>query len=78
MNCQICLEAYNIANRLPKNLSCGHTFCDRCLKKIGSSYDIECPKCRKKSKNNLPICYAIYEYLLLENKADLDECCKVF
>jgi hypothetical protein len=35
MYCQICLEAYNIANRLPKNLSCGHTFCDKCLKKIG-------------------------------------------
>ncbi len=37
MYCQICLEAYNIANRLPKNLACGHTFCDKCLKKIGTT-----------------------------------------
>lgn len=76
MNCQICMESYNIANRIPKNLNCGHTFCDRCLRKIASGYDIECPKCRQKSKNNLPICYAIYDYLLLENRADLDEACK--
>lgn len=84
MYCQICLEAYNIANRLPKNLGCGHTFCDKCLKKIGllylikgNGYEIECPKCRKKSRNNLPICYAIYDNLLIESKSDLDEPCKV-
>jgi hypothetical protein len=77
MNCHICMEPYNIANRLPKNLSCGHTFCDRCLRKLATGYDIECPKCRQKSKNNLPICYAIYDFLVLENKADLDEACKV-
>ena len=35
MNCQICLEKYNIFNRIPKNLKCGHTFCERCLKKLG-------------------------------------------
>jgi hypothetical protein len=77
MNCQICLEGYNTANRIPKNLSCGHTFCDRCLKKVGTGIEIECPKCRQKSKNNLSICYAIYDHLLLEHKADIDECCKV-
>lgn len=50
MYCQICLEAYNIANRLPKNLSCGHTFCDKCLKKIGI---IEINK-RKRNRNRVP------------------------
>jgi hypothetical protein len=77
MNCQICLERYNTANRIPKNLSCGHTFCDRCLKKLAAGYEIECPKCRQKSKNNLPICYPIYDYLILENKADIDEPCSL-
>lgn len=77
MQCQICLENYNIANRIPRNLNCGHTYCDRCLKKIGTSYEIECPKCRKRSKNNLPICYAIYDKLLIENMADSDDNCKV-
>ena len=77
MYCQICLEGYNTANRIPKNLSCGHTFCDRCLKKLGNGFEIECPKCRQKSKNNLPICYAMSDHLLLENKADIDEPCKV-
>ncbi len=77
MYCHICLENYNTINRIPKNLNCGHTFCDRCLKKIGggNSYDIECPKCRQKSRNNLPICYAIYDQLLLDSKADIDEPC---
>ena len=71
------MEHYNIVNRVPKNLSCGHTFCDRCLRKLATGYDVECPKCRQKSKNNLPICYAIYDYLVLENRADLDEACNL-
>jgi len=44
---------------------------------IGNGFEIECPKCRQKSRNNLPICYAIYDNLLLESKSDLDEPCKV-
>jgi hypothetical protein len=43
----------------------------------GNGFEIECPKCRQKSRNNLPICYAIYDNLLLESKSDLDEPCKV-
>ena len=77
MYCQICLDKYNIYNRIPKNLNCGHTFCDKCLRKIGDSYEIECPKCRQKSTNNLPICYAIYDKLLLDDKSDPDKSCQV-
>lgn len=77
MFCNICLESYNIVNRIPRNLSCGHSFCDKCLKKVSNGYEIECPKCRQKSKNNLPICYAIYDHLLLESNADIDESCKI-
>ena len=77
MQCQICLESYNIANRIPRNLNCGHTYCDKCLKKIGNGYENECPKCRKRSKNNLPIFHAINEKLILENISDSDNNCKV-
>jgi hypothetical protein len=77
MLCQICLDKYNIYNRVPRNLSCGHTFCSRCLTKIGDHYEIECPKCRQRSLNNLPICYAIYDKILLDDKSDPDLCCEL-
>ena len=79
MYCQICIEPYNIANRIPKNLFCGHSYCDKCLKKVNISFgsEIECPKCRQKSKNNLPTCYEIYNLLLQDYLSDIDEPCKV-
>jgi hypothetical protein len=77
MHCQICLEAYNIYNRIPKNLFCGHTYCERCLKRVGNGYEIECPKCRQKSKNNLPICHAIYDDLLLEEITESEDYCPI-
>jgi hypothetical protein len=77
MYCQICLDKYNIHNRIPRNLSCGHTYCDKCLKKLANSYEIECPKCRQRSVNNLPICYAIYDKILLDDKSDPDISCDV-
>ena len=48
--CPICLERYNIQNKIPKILHCGHTFCQECLinsKKI-SENELCCSICRKK------------------------------
>jgi hypothetical protein len=47
------------------------------MKKIGESYEIECPKCRQRSINNLPICYAIYDKILLDDKSDIDMSCEI-
>ncbi|CAO4364003.1 unnamed protein product [Caenorhabditis nigoni] len=30
MDCEFCHQYYNNGNRLPRDLSCGHTFCHQC------------------------------------------------
>ena len=34
MECEICLKSWNIDDRIPKILPCGHTFCLICIKEI--------------------------------------------
>ena len=48
--CSICLERYNIQNKIPKILHCGHTFCRECWDKSKKNSDniLTCPICRKK------------------------------
>jgi hypothetical protein len=33
MECPICFEIYDDKIRVPRNLSCGHTYCELCLEK---------------------------------------------
>ena len=38
LTCPICTEAYSgssTAKKLPKNLTCGHTFCEACVGQMG-------------------------------------------
>ena len=44
--CSICLEGYNDENKCPRMLSCGHSFCSRCLERLLRGNTIDCPKCR--------------------------------
>lgn len=47
--CAVCFEQYNHGDRLPKHLSCLHTFCISCLGKMlldSFSMTISCPACR--------------------------------
>ena len=46
-NCEICME--NMLERYPKMLSCFHSFCSDCLKKLTKRDAIECPTCRSKT-----------------------------
>ena len=47
VECSICLEKYNKKDKLPRILSCGHTFCTSCIQKIKSKNsnenNIKCP-----------------------------------
>lgn len=64
MKCKICEEKFDTIYKVPRNLTCGHTFCEQCLKIYTKGEEIYCPKCMKVSQaNNLPICYAIFEIL---------------
>ena len=44
--CSICLEGYNDKEKCPRMLSCGHSFCSRCLERLLRGNTIDCPKCR--------------------------------
>ena len=49
MNCKICEEKFDTIYRIPRNLVCGHTFCEQCLKIYTKLDEINCPKCMKSS-----------------------------
>lgn len=76
MNCKICEEKFDTIYRIPRNLVCGHTFCEQCLKIYTKLDEINCPKCMKSSSTvSLPICYALYEMLELDlNNKKFDFC----
>lgn len=78
MKCKICEENFNTLYKIPRNLICGHTFCDQCLKIYTTLDQINCPKCMKISPTkNLPICYAIYEMLELDQTIKKSDFCNL-
>jgi hypothetical protein len=63
MKCKLCDEIFDTKYKIPRNLNCGHCFCEQCLKLYQKENEIECPKCTKISSNKLPICYAIFDII---------------
>ena len=53
VECPVCLLKYDLPDRVPKILGCGHTFCLCCLRELGSGGDIQCPTCR--AQYNIPL-----------------------
>jgi len=78
MKCKICDKNFDTLYKTPRNLTCGHTFCEQCLKIYTNIDEINCPKCSKISPSkNLPICYAIYEMLELDQKVKNSDFCNL-
>lgn len=49
MECPNCFEVYDERERIPRNLPCGHTYCEVCLGQfIVFQKKLECPVCRIK------------------------------
>lgn len=46
MECSLCFETYNDEERKPRNLDCGHTFCEDCIYHTFTMSRISCPTCR--------------------------------
>ncbi|KAM3932723.1 E3 ubiquitin-protein ligase TRIM32-like [Leptodactylus fuscus] len=79
VHCTICTEKYNEADRRPKVLCCGHTFCMKCLQELHNrslhpavkkNPPLRCPSCRQKTKmsntwcgSRLPDNFAIINFL---------------
>ncbi|XP_053551974.1 RING finger protein 224 [Bombina bombina] len=51
IDCIICFSCYNLSNRLPRKLYCGHTFCQTCIRRLDAVTNeqrwIPCPQCRQ-------------------------------
>ncbi|CAL4124269.1 unnamed protein product, partial [Meganyctiphanes norvegica] len=63
LKCNICFSIYNDSILRPRSLSCGHTFCERCLNSTIKSETLTCPQCRKIHEMNsaldLPINFTL-------------------
>ena len=46
VTCPICYDHYNDKDKIPRILSCGHTFCQNCLMDLRTSNILTCPTCR--------------------------------
>lgn len=46
-HCPLCFEKYDLSDRRPKVLECGHTICLDCLTKYVKTAGRICPKCRQ-------------------------------
>ncbi|XP_068688634.1 tripartite motif-containing protein 3-like isoform X1 [Montipora foliosa] len=46
LECSICCERFDDQMCCPRLLSCGHSFCSKCLEKLLSEKAINCPTCR--------------------------------
>ena len=66
LGCSICIEGYNDKEKCPRMLSCGHSFCSRCLERLLRGNTIDCPKCRN------PVAVPSGVHGLLKNFALLD------
>ena len=56
MECELCLNPWNTDIRIPKLLSCGHTFCQPCLmdilkKLMEQKTTFKCPSCKIEMKS---------------------------
>ena len=75
--CPICLERFNRTEKMPKILSCGHTFCKNCLtKQKQKNNELFCSICREKQNVNDPeqliTNRTIYDLLYNPTNEDLD------
>ncbi len=50
LTCKVCMERYTDEDKKPLFLTCGHTFCSRCLRLIYKRKSLKCPLDKKESK----------------------------
>lgn len=77
MECPSCYEYFDGETRIPRNLNCGHTFCEVCLVKIEQQRLTFCPLCKtslhkpfkakKLPKNYLAVEYANKHQEMMKN-----------
>ena len=74
--CQVCWG--NMLDRKPRSLTCGHSFCQRCLEKLDKEGRIDCPTCRcqtltPEGVDKLPLAFTKVLYDKTPKNAVIDE-----
>ncbi|XP_018013943.1 uncharacterized protein LOC108670964 [Hyalella azteca] len=63
IECDVCNEKFDSGNHKPLGLTCGHTFCFSCIKRLCNVPETKnCPKCRKpisQDADQLPVIFAL-------------------
>lgn len=71
----MCLEPYDQAERRPRALPCGHSFCSLCIGSIFSLGSLSCPKCRARhaasDASKFPFAYELEEMIALLMQSNL-------
>ncbi|GMR39403.1 hypothetical protein PMAYCL1PPCAC_09598, partial [Pristionchus mayeri] len=44
--CAICSENFESIKTIPRNLECGHTFCEVCIYSMSVEFNVICPNCK--------------------------------
>ncbi|PNH12904.1 Ankyrin-1 [Tetrabaena socialis] len=65
LECPVCREKYNVADRAPAVAPCGHSLCRTCLGRLQRQH---CPECRGRLPNSLPRNFALCD--ILEARAE--------
>ncbi|CAL4118837.1 unnamed protein product, partial [Meganyctiphanes norvegica] len=74
-SCKICFNAFNMTDRRPRNLDCGHSYCTLCCTELVMQQQGQCPNnCRKQSDktvndaNAIPIAIQVEEIIQAFNE----------
>ena len=84
LTCQVCMERFNDTDKKPLFVSCGHTFCSKCLRFIYRKPNLKCPLDKKESKyesfNIVPTNYSVLgclnTYLQSQGETKLEKKCE--
>ena len=76
LTCDICYNEYDETDKIPRILSCGHTFCTQCIKRFLEEKS-SCPTCVKVIKHerieDIPINFLAMSLLENESTEDSEE-----
>lgn len=67
MECPMCYDIYDEGQKVPRNLHCGHTYCEECLiNSIKNKGRLECPICRLRHESWVKPSELTKNYVALE------------
>ena len=79
-SCCVCDSPYDLQNKRPLLLPCGHSFCSWCLRKVASKNPRHCPLCRERwdriPVQSLQLCRQLVAVKNEKEEKNHDDLCK--